>query len=99
MKPDMFETPVTVLTGLGIPQDVRTVKQAYELLLDWPASPADPGRALALKACRAALAGEIEPETARSVFAALAEKHDLIAPDIDIVVAGRKRHSNDPHLR
>ncbi|NKN35849.1 DUF982 domain-containing protein [Agrobacterium sp. a22-2] len=99
MKPDMFETPVTILTGLGIPTEIPTVTHAYELLMDWPADSYDPARALALKACMAALSGDIEAETARSVFAAFAEKHDLIAPDINGVVAGRNRGSNDPHLR
>ena len=29
MKPDMFEKPVTILLGLGIPTEVKSVMQAY----------------------------------------------------------------------
>jgi hypothetical protein len=99
MKPDMFETPVTILTGLGIPTKVCTVMHAYRLLLEWPVSRHDPARALALKACRAALNGDIDAETARGVFVAFAEKHDLLAPDVNVVVAGQTRRSSDPHMR
>jgi hypothetical protein len=99
MKPDMFETPVVILTGLGFPTKVRTAMHAYRLLLEWPASRHDPERALALKACQAALNGDIDAETARGVFAAFAEKHDLLAPEVNVVVAGQNRRSSDPHMR
>jgi hypothetical protein len=99
MKPDMFETPVVILTGLGFPTKVCTVMHAYRLLLEWPASRHDPDRALALKACRAALNGDIDAETARGVFAAFAEKHDVLAPEVSIVVASQTRRSSDPHMR
>ncbi|WP_312366126.1 DUF982 domain-containing protein [Ensifer sp.] len=98
MKPDMFEAPVTILTGLGIPTEVRTVMHAYRLLMDWPASPHDPARAFALKACRAALRDEIEAETARGVFVAFAEKHDLIAPTVDIAVARRNTRGSNQQM-
>ncbi len=35
MKPDMFEKPVTILLGLGIPTEVKSVMQAYQILMDW----------------------------------------------------------------
>ncbi len=99
MKPDMFNTPVTILTGLGYPTRVESVMQAYRFLLDWPGSRLDPSHSVALKACKAAIAGDIDPETARGVFAAFAEKHDLLAPEIALVVTGRKRHGSDPRIR
>lgn len=99
MKPDMFETPVTILVGLGIPTRVSTVMHAYRLLLEWPNLNDDPAHAVAVKTCKAALAGDIEAETARSVFVAFAEKHDLLAPQIGAVVTSRNRHGSDPHLR
>jgi Protein of unknown function (DUF982) len=99
MKPDMFETPVVILTGLGFPTKVKTVMDAYRLLLEWPASRHDPERALTLKACRAALNGKIGAETARRVFAAFAEKHDVLAPDVNVVVAGQNRRDSNPHMR
>ena len=72
MKPDMFRQPVSILVGLG-----------YRHLVEWPASQRDGAHSIALKACSAALRGEIEAETARGLFTAFAEKHDLLAPEID----------------
>ncbi|MDH6298251.1 hypothetical protein M2315_004741 [Agrobacterium fabrum] len=58
----------------------------------------DTAYSVALKACGAALRGEIEAETARGLFAAFAEKHDLLAPETDIITASSRRHK-DPHVR
>lgn len=82
-----FQTPVTVLTGLGFPTPVRSVDEAYALLLDWPGFERNRAHTLALRACRAALAGEIEAETARGTFLAFARKANLLVPDVDEVVA------------
>ncbi|MDP3257821.1 MAG: DUF982 domain-containing protein [Bosea sp. (in: a-proteobacteria)] len=86
-----------ILTGLGVPRTVASIAEAYHFLIDWPGFKRDAAHAFALKACRAALAGEIEIETARGLFIALAEKHDLLAPDMKSIVAFRKRHASDPH--
>jgi predicted AAA+ superfamily ATPase len=86
MKPDMFEKPVMILLGLGIPTEVKSVMQAYQILMDWR-NAADPSRELALKACKAAINGEIEAQTARAVFVAFAERHDLLAPEMGNLVA------------
>ncbi|RFB85084.1 hypothetical protein B5K08_26510 [Rhizobium leguminosarum bv. trifolii] len=99
MKPDMFETPVTILTGLGIPTPVHSVMHAYRFLLEWPTPIHDAAHAVALKACKAAIDGHIEPETARSVFVAFADRHDLLAPELDVIVAARSKQASDPHLR
>ncbi len=99
MKPDMFRQPVTILVGLGFPAEVRTVMDAYRHLAEWPASNRDSAHSIALRACSAALRGDIEAETARGLFAAFAEKHDLLAPDTDAIAASRRRHDKDPHVR
>ncbi|MDP9838784.1 hypothetical protein J2T09_003556 [Neorhizobium huautlense] len=99
MKPDMFREPVIILVGLGFPAKVRTVMDAYRHLVEWPASMRDTAYSVALKACGAALRGEIEAETARGLFAAFAEKHDLLAPEPDIIAASSRRHDKDPHVR
>ncbi|AAK90428.2 hypothetical protein EN41_27020 [Agrobacterium tumefaciens] len=99
MKPDLFRRPVTILVGLGFPAEVRSVMDAYRHLAEWPASLRDTAHSIALKACRAALRGEIEAETARGLFAAFAEKHDLLAPDTDVIAASSRRHDKDPHVR
>ena len=87
MQPDMFERPVNILTGLGHPASVRSVMQAYRLLVDWPYSGRDTTHTFALNACRAALNGEVEPETARIPFVAFADKHHLLAPDSEAFLA------------
>ncbi|CVI24601.1 Conserved hypothetical protein [Agrobacterium fabacearum CFBP 5771] len=99
MKPDMFREPVIILVGLGFPAEVRTVMDAYRHLVEWPASMRDTAYSVALKACGAALRGEIEAETARGLFAAFAEKHDLLAPETDIIAASSRRQDKDPHVR
>jgi len=99
MKPDMFREPVTILVGLGFPAEVHTVMDAYRHLAEWPASLRDAAHSMALKACSAALRGEIEAETARGFFAAFAGKHDLLAPDTGVIAAFRRRHDKDPHVR
>ncbi|MNY73550.1 hypothetical protein D3C86_2123650 [compost metagenome] len=63
--------------------------EAYAFLADWPLSKRDPVHGFALKACLAAIRGEIEPETARGLFASWAEKHDLLAPDVAAFVGSR----------
>ncbi len=99
MKPDMFRQPVSILVGLGFPAELRSVTDAYRHLAEWPSSSRDTAHAMALKACAAALSGEIEAETARGLFVAFAEKHDLLAPETEIVAASRACRNRDPHIR
>jgi len=99
MKPDMFRHPVTILVGLGFPAEVRNVMDAYRHLSEWPTSFRDTVHSVALKACQAALRGEIEAETARGLFAAFAAKHDLLAPETSAVAASRMRGDRDPHVQ
>ncbi|MBY2912280.1 DUF982 domain-containing protein [Rhizobium leguminosarum] len=99
MKPDMFKQPVSIFVGLGFPAEVRSVMDAYRHLVEWPGSPRDAAHAVALKACRAALRGEIEAETARGLFAAFAKKHDLLAPENNMIAASRLPGDSDPHVR
>ena len=99
MKPDVFREPVTILVGLGFPAEVRTATDAYRHLCEWPARLRDHAHAVALKACGAALRGEIEADTARGVFVAFAEKHDLLAPETSAIAASRLRRDRDPHIR
>jgi len=98
MKPDMFDKPVTILLGLGIPTGVKSVMRAYQILMDWR-NAADPARELALKACKAAINGEIEAQTARAVFVAFAERHNLLAPEIGGLIVQNSKSNSDPHIR
>jgi len=99
MKPDMFRQPVSILVGLGFPAEVRGVMDAYRHLAEWPPAFRDTAHSVALKACGAALRGEIEAETARGLFAAFAKKHDLLAPHPDLAAIARLQHDKDPHVR
>ncbi len=72
--------------------------QAYQILMDWR-NAADHSRELAIKACRAAIDGEIEAQTARAVFVAFAERHDLLAPEIGSLVARSSKRNSDPYIR
>ncbi|KQW34843.1 MULTISPECIES: DUF982 domain-containing protein [Ensifer] len=99
MKPDMFKEPVSILVGLGFPAEVRSVLEAYRYLSECPTSLRDTAHSIALRACGAALRGEIEAETARGLFAAFAEKHDVLTPDTKSIVAFRLPRDRDPHVR
>jgi hypothetical protein len=95
----MFRHPVTILVGLGFPAEVRSVMDAYRHLSEWPTTFRDTAHSVALKACRAALRGDIEAETARGLFAAFAARHDLLAPDTPAIAAFRMRRDRDPHVQ
>lgn len=97
MDTKTFARPVMILTGLGIPTTVRSVAEAHRILLDSSEFKRDAAHAFALRACQAAIAGKIEAETARGLFVALADKHDLLAPDVSAIAAFQKQRGNDPH--
>ncbi|MGR9079689.1 DUF982 domain-containing protein (plasmid) [Rhizobium leguminosarum] len=99
MKPDMFKQPVSILVGLGFPAEIRSVMDAYRHLVEWPASLRDAAHSVALKACSAALRGEIEAETARGLFKTFAEKHDLLATETNTIAVSRLRRDRDPHVQ
>ena len=79
MQSRVFDHPVTILVGMGFPRQISSVFEAYRFLTDWAGN--SPEQRAALRACRAALVGDIEPETARGVFMAFAEKKDLVVPE------------------
>ncbi|WP_245493069.1 MULTISPECIES: DUF982 domain-containing protein [unclassified Mesorhizobium] len=50
---------------------IESAAEAYALLADWPAASRTAAHDIAAKACRAAMDGEIDAETARATFVAL----------------------------
>ncbi|CAM5208511.1 hypothetical protein BTHI11S_01255 [Bosea thiooxidans] len=94
MPSDEFERPVVILAGAGIPTAISSAMEAYMFLADWPKSRRDTAFSFAAKACLAAVGGEIEPETARGLFASWAEKHDILAPDVAAFASGRRHGSH-----
>lgn len=83
MNSTRFEEPVTVLVGMGLPVRIETVLEAYALLQDWPIVGRNGSHTVALNACKAGIAGDIDPETARSTFVAFARRNDILVPDMD----------------
>lgn len=94
MPSDEFERPVVILTGLGIPASVSSAMEAYMFLADWPHTQRDAAHAFAIKACLAAVLGEIEPETAKGLFASWAEKNDILALEPASFASSRKTGSH-----
>jgi len=88
MENSSFEVPVTIFVGLGFPTSVSSVAEAYALLAEWPYSRRDRAHSIALKACRAALDGMIDAETARGTFVAFARKTGILMPEP--VIAARQ---------
>lgn len=81
-----FEEPVTVMVGMGLPARIETVMEAYTLLQDWPAANRNSTHAVALNACKAGVAGEIDAETVRSTFVAFARRNDILVPDMEALM-------------
>jgi len=71
-----FEKPVRVWVGLGFPRQLNTVANAYQFVLEWCGN--SPEQRAAMRACKAALVGDVDPETARGVFTAFARKKDIL---------------------
>jgi hypothetical protein len=74
-----FETPIRVWVGLGFPRQLNTVVDAYQFANDWCGN--SPEQRAAIRACKAALTGEIDAETARGIFVAFARKKDILFED------------------
>lgn len=74
-----FTQPLHLVTGIGMPIEIRSVEHAFAFLNDWPPRRRDYAHRLALKACRAALAGEVDAETARTMVKAFAERCSALA--------------------
>jgi hypothetical protein len=74
-----FEKPVRVWVGLGFPRQLNNVIDAYQMLMDWNGN--SPEQKAAIRACKAALCGDVDAETARGVFVASAQKKDILVED------------------
>ena len=74
-----FEKPVRVWVGLGFPRQLNSVVDAYQFVTDWCGN--SPEQKAAIRACKAALAGEIDAETARGIFVQFAKRKDILVDD------------------
>lgn len=79
---------------MGFPRQLNTVVDAYQFAIDWCGN--SPEQKAAIRACKAALVGDIDAETARGVFTAFARKKDILFEDGDIPPPnwkGRRSHA------
>jgi len=74
-----FEKPVRVWVGLGFPRQINSVVDAYQFIMNWCGN--SPEQKAVERACNAALAGDVDAETARGIFAAFARKKDLLVEE------------------
>jgi len=80
-----FDEPVYLTVGIGVPAAIGSVERAYALLNDWPVWRRNSAHTVALNACKAALAGEIDAETARTTLVAFARVSNALAGDVQDV--------------
>lgn len=78
MNNTFFEEPVTVLVGLGFPRRIESASEAYQLLSDMKLTASKAAHKVAMQACKAAIDGKIDPETARSAFVAFARRSAML---------------------
>jgi hypothetical protein len=79
MLSQLFDKPVRVWVGLGFPRQLDSVGDAYQFVMDRCGN--SPEQTAAIRACRAALAGEIEAETARGIVVQFARKKNILVED------------------
>ena len=88
MLSQAFEKPVRVWVGLGFPRQLNTVVDAYQFVVDWCGN--SPEQKAAIRACKAALTGDVDAETARGVFIAFARKKDILVEEGGMPVPARE---------
>jgi hypothetical protein len=88
-----FERPVRVWVGLGFPRQLNTVVDAYQFVTQWCGN--SPEQKAAIRACKAALAGEMDAETVRGMLIQFAKRKDILVEDgmtPPVAIAGRPSH-------
>ena len=78
MNTNTFKQPVPIFVGLGFPHQVESVAEAHQILSDWPAASRGFDHAMTLDACRSALAGDVDAETARAAFERFARRRGIL---------------------
>ena len=69
-----------------------TVADAYQFAAEWCGN--SPEQKAAIRACKAALTGDVDPETARGVFVAFARKKEILMEDGIEHAPSRKRSAH-----
>ena len=87
-----FEKPVRVWVGLGFPRQLNTVVDAYQFVSEYHGNSLE--QKAAINACRAALTGDVDAETARGILVAFARKKDLLVEDEAIPPSATSTHAS-----
>lgn len=93
MLSQLFEKPVRVWVGLGFPRQLNTVVDAYQFVTQWCGN--SPEQTAAIRACKAALAGEIDAEPARGILVQFAKRKEILVEDgmmPPVTIADRPSH-------
>lgn len=98
MERNLFEEPVSITIGLGYPADVESVEDAYAVLAEWPQGSRDPACQAAMRACRAALRGEVDAAAARAAFVRFAKRSGILTLAPDAVIAANARAALAPSM-
>lgn len=80
MKVRSFSHPVNVFVGLGFPYEISSLVEACQVLDDWTGSRTSIHAATSA-ACRSALIGKTDVESARIAFEAFAQAQGILASD------------------
>jgi hypothetical protein len=78
MNSTQFSRPVSISIGLGFAREIECVRDAFELLNDWPSAGRGPLHEAAIDACHAALHSECDDETVRQAFEAFARDSGIL---------------------
>ena len=83
MNDKLFRTPVIVDLGTGMDQDIRSVKEALDVLSkEWPGEKRGVLHAEAVRSCRLALDERLPVDKARDAFSAAAWDAGFFISDI-----------------
>jgi hypothetical protein len=78
-----FKTSVIVDTGLGADRDVKSVREALDMLSHaWPADRRGSAYDDAVRACARALDGQLSVERARDAFSTAAWEAEIFVSDL-----------------
>ena len=81
MHDKLFSAPVAVSVGVGVRRDLYSLADMHEFLIEWSPSRRRISYGAAVKACEAAIAGDISPASARDALTAFAETAGILWPD------------------
>lgn len=76
-----FDTPITVLVGMGFQRRLSNLIEGIGFLDDLPSSARDEAYDAALLTFRSASRGEIDLQTARDVFTGYARRHGVLVEE------------------